>query len=159
MISSNNLMLLFNALHSLNKMTAPRLETARVVVQECFWGDYHLSAQNILDRLEKNEPGFARGCRSLHSEQNETRVFKYGEAHIGYGALMKLDDYAENKDTGIIDLLLVGNIDPYHLNDLSRKTERYIKRKIRPLVLSSDEFEQFRPKLEDRPRFLVWEAT
>ena len=29
------------------------------------------------------------------------------------------------------DLLLVGNIDHYHLNDLSRKTERYIKRKIR----------------------------
>jgi len=38
-----------------------------------------------------------------------------------------LDDYAEGKDTGIIDLLLVGDIDPYHLNDLSRKTERYIK--------------------------------
>ena len=35
-----------------------------------------------------------------------------------------IDDYAEGKDTGIIDLLLVGNIDPYHLNDLSRKSER-----------------------------------
>jgi hypothetical protein len=33
-----------------------------------------------------------------------------------------LDDYAEGKDTGIIDLLLVGDIDQYHLNDLSRKT-------------------------------------
>jgi len=30
-----------------------------------------------------------------------------------------IDDYAEGKDTGIIDLLLVGNIDQYHLNDLS----------------------------------------
>ena len=38
-----------------------------------------------------------------------------------------IDDYAEGKDTGIIDLLLVGDIDPYHLNDLSRKTERYIR--------------------------------
>ena len=38
-----------------------------------------------------------------------------------------IDDYAEGKDTGIIDLVLVGNIDPYHLNDLSRKTERYLK--------------------------------
>ncbi len=36
-------------------------------------------------------------------------------------------DYAEGKDTGTIDLVLVGNIDQYHLNDLSRKTERYIK--------------------------------
>jgi DNA-binding transcriptional ArsR family regulator len=69
-----------------------------------------------------------------------------------------LDDYAEGKDTGIIDLLLVGNIDEYQLNDLSRKTERYIKRKVRPLVLNSAEFRAFLPKLEKRPRFLVWEA-
>ena len=68
-----------------------------------------------------------------------------------------IDDYAEGKDTGIIDLLLVGNIDQYHLNDLSRKTERYIKRKIRPLVLTSEEFKAFMPKLENRPNFLVWE--
>ena len=68
-----------------------------------------------------------------------------------------IDDYAEGKDTGIIDLVLVGNIDQYHLNDLSRKTERYIKRKIRSLVLTREEFEAFGPKLENRPYFLVWE--
>ncbi len=69
-----------------------------------------------------------------------------------------LDDYAEGKDTGIIDLLLIGDIDQYHLNDLSRKTERYIKRKIRSLVLSRDEYNQLNPKLKDRPRVLIWEA-
>jgi predicted transcriptional regulator len=69
-----------------------------------------------------------------------------------------LDDYAEGKDTGIIDLLLVGNIDQYHLNDLSRKTERYIKRKIRSLVLSRDEFKAFEPKLKKLPSILIWEA-
>jgi len=70
-----------------------------------------------------------------------------------------IDDYAEGKDTGIIDLLLVGNIDQYHLNDLSRKTERYIKRKIRSLVLSRDEYNDILPKLEKRPRVLIWEAN
>jgi hypothetical protein len=69
-----------------------------------------------------------------------------------------IDDYAEGKDTGIIDLMLVGNIDQYHLNDLSRKTERYIKRKIRSLVLSRNEFSDFQPKLKDRPSLLIWEA-
>ncbi len=68
-----------------------------------------------------------------------------------------IDDYAEGKDTGIIDLVLVGNIDQYHLNDLSRKTERYIKRKIRPLTLTSEEFAAFLPTLKNRPNFLVWE--
>jgi len=69
-----------------------------------------------------------------------------------------LDDYAEGKDTGIIDLLLVGDINQYHLNDLSRKTERYIKRKIRSLVLSRDEFKAFEPKLKKLPSILIWEA-
>ncbi len=68
-----------------------------------------------------------------------------------------IDDYAEGKDTGIIDLLLVGNVDQYHLNDLSRKTERYIKRKIRSLVLTGEEFKAFKTALENRPNFLVWE--
>ncbi|MBW1855378.1 MAG: winged helix-turn-helix transcriptional regulator [Deltaproteobacteria bacterium] len=69
-----------------------------------------------------------------------------------------IDDYAEGKDTGIIDLLLVGNINQYHLNDLSRKTERYIRRKIRSLVLSRDEYNDLKPNLENRPRVLIWEA-
>jgi hypothetical protein len=69
-----------------------------------------------------------------------------------------LDDYAEGKDTGIIDLLLVGDIDQYHLNDLSRKTERYINRKIRSLVLSRDEFKEFEPKLKTSPNILIWEV-
>ena len=81
-------------------------------------------------------------------------VTRLGELESAY----LLDDYAEGKDTGIIDLLLVGNIDQYHLNDLSRKTERYIKRKIRSLVLSRDEFEALKPKLKDRPLLLIWES-
>ena len=70
-----------------------------------------------------------------------------------------IDDYAEGKDSGIIDIILVGDIDHYHLNDLSRKTERYIKRKIRALVLSRDEFKAFSPKLEKRPNILIWKCS
>jgi len=68
-----------------------------------------------------------------------------------------IDNYAEGKDTGIIDILLVGDIDQYHLNDLSRKTERYIKRKIRSLVLTREEFGDFLEELENRPHLLIWE--
>jgi predicted transcriptional regulator len=65
-------------------------------------------------------------------------------------------DYAEGKDTGIIDIVLVGDINPYHLNDLIQKTERYIKRKIRPLVLNKEEYDDFQAKLESQPYLLVW---
>ena len=70
-----------------------------------------------------------------------------------------VDDYAEGKDSGIIDILLVGQIDQYHLNDLSRKTERYINRKIRSLVLSKDEYKHLLPKLANRPQVLIWEMN
>jgi hypothetical protein len=82
-------------------------------------------------------------------------VNRLGDLELAY----ILDDYAEGKDTGILDLLLVGNINEYHLNDLSRKTERYIKRKIRSLVLARDEYEELKPKLDKRPKFLIWEAN
>ncbi len=84
----------------------------------------------------------------------ESIITRLGRLEAAY----LLDDYAEGKDTGIIDLLLVGDIDPYHLNDLSRKTERYIKRKIRTLVMNRIEYEAFVPKMSNRPHFLIWEA-
>ena len=81
-------------------------------------------------------------------------VNRLGELEQAY----LIDDYAEGKDTGIIDLLLVGEIDQYHLSDLSRKTERYIKRKIRSLVLSREEYKEMVPEIRERPRVLIWEA-
>ena len=69
-----------------------------------------------------------------------------------------IGDYAEGKDTGIIDLLLIGSIDQYHLNDLIRKTERYINRKIRTLVLRREEYSGFRGKMKDQSHLLIWEG-
>ena len=37
-----------------------------------------------------------------------------------------IDDYAEGKDTGLIDLVLVGEINRKNLEDLVGKTEKYI---------------------------------
>ncbi len=81
-------------------------------------------------------------------------VKRLGDLEMAY----LIDDYAEGRDTGIVDLVLVGDIDQYHLNDLSRKTERYIKRKIRPLVLNRNEFHAFEQKLLERPHVIIWEA-
>jgi DNA-binding transcriptional ArsR family regulator len=69
-----------------------------------------------------------------------------------------IDDYAAGKDSGIIDILLVGNIDHYHLNDLTRKTESYVKRKIRTLVISISDRDQLKGLLKHRPHILIWKA-
>ena len=67
-----------------------------------------------------------------------------------------VDDYAEGKDTGIIDLVLVGDIDQENLSDLVKKTERYIERKIRTLTLSNDEWQKLRPVLSNKPMLPLW---
>lgn len=68
-----------------------------------------------------------------------------------------IDDYAVGKDTGIIDLVLVGDIDKNNLQDLTSKTERYIKRKIRSLALTAEEFDRLMPTIGKRPQFILWQ--
>ena len=68
-----------------------------------------------------------------------------------------IGDYAEGKDFGIIDLLLIGKIDHNQLTDLTQKTEKYIKRKIRTLVLSPEEYSSFESFIRNRPSLMIWE--
>lgn len=70
-----------------------------------------------------------------------------------------IDDYAEGKDTGIIDLVLQGNVDQSNLADLSRKAESYLGRKIRTLVYESRDSERFDELIERRPSLLIWEGN
>lgn len=70
-----------------------------------------------------------------------------------------LDDYAAGKDTGLIDLVLVGNIDRKNLDDLVRKTEKYIGRKIRTLVLHEDEYKKMQDMFSARPKLVLWDAV
>ena len=68
-----------------------------------------------------------------------------------------LDDYAQGKDTGIIDLALVGDINKQNLADLVEKTERYIERKIRTLILTPEEYREMKSKLDTKPYLVLWE--
>lgn len=70
-----------------------------------------------------------------------------------------IDDYAEGKDTGIIDLILIGDIDQTNLHDLTKKTEKYIDRKIRTLGLTKLEYNNLKNNLQNRPQFILWKQT
>ena len=49
-------------------------------------------------------------------------------------------------------------IDRDNLNDLVSKTEKYIGRKIRTLVLEEQEFRELTPLIKDKPRVLLWQS-
>lgn len=65
-------------------------------------------------------------------------------------------DYARGIDSGIIDVVIVGDIDRKYLGELINKAESLIKRKIRDLVLSRDEYEGLRETLKIERALIVW---
>jgi DNA-binding transcriptional ArsR family regulator len=66
-------------------------------------------------------------------------------------------DYARGVDTGVIDVVLVGDIDKVQLDDFSQKTEAYIQRKIRSLILSRQEFVHLKAKKSLDPVVMLWD--
>jgi hypothetical protein len=66
-------------------------------------------------------------------------------------------DYAHGKDSGTIELVLVGVLDQVYLNKLVAKAKRLIKRNIIPSVLTEQEFEQSRGRFNNA--LLVWRGV
>lgn len=53
-----------------------------------------------------------------------------------------LDDYAQGRDSGLIDVLVVGDVDKVRLDELRRVGERKVGRKVRVMDVSPEEFEK-----------------
>ncbi len=68
-------------------------------------------------------------------------------------------DYAKGIDSGIIDLVIVGDVDLSYLYKLITKVEQLIKRKIRVLVIKAEELEEYGNKLKVDDGILLVGAT
>ena len=82
----------------------------------------------------------------------ENMVSSLGEVQSAY----IIGDYAKGKDSGIIDLLLVGKIDQVLLQQLIEKTEKLINRKIRPMILTEEEFIRLNKPLDIEHALPIW---
>ena len=82
----------------------------------------------------------------------EDIVKKFGELEI---ALIS-GDYAKGIDSGLIDLVLVGDINKNFLQDLVDKTEALIGRKIRTLVTNREEFNKLQEKFAKDKVLVIW---
>ena len=66
----------------------------------------------------------------------EDLVSRLGDLEFAFIA----GDYARGMDSGLIDLILIGDVDKQYLDQLVSKVEKLINRKIRTLVLNEEEF-------------------
>ena len=82
----------------------------------------------------------------------ETIVHRLGDLKKVYLS----GDYANGIDSGVIDLILVGDIDKSYLINLVDKAEKLIHRKIRYLVYPTDQ--AYQSNLEKEKHLLLWNA-
>lgn len=68
------------------------------------------------------------------------------------------DDYARGLDSGIIDLVLVGEVDEEYVTKLCRKAEKLIDRKVRLLVLTRVEYNKLAGKGRFDPSLILFDA-
>ena len=67
-----------------------------------------------------------------------------------------IGDYAHGSDTGLIDLVIVGQVKQDVLHRLVDKTGKIISRKIRPLVLDQEELQCLWEQLDIRHALHIW---
>jgi len=67
-----------------------------------------------------------------------------------------IGDYARGIDSGLIDVVLIGTVDSETLENFVFKTGNLIDRKIRPLVLDSEEFEKLWMRLDIDNALPIW---
>ena len=82
----------------------------------------------------------------------DNMVQSLGEVKAAY----IIGDYAKGQDSGIIDLVLIGEINQAILQQLIEKTEKLINRKIRPMILTKKEFNKLNKPLDIEHALLIW---
>ena len=74
----------------------------------------------------------------------EELIDKLGDIQSAY----IIGEYAKGNDSGLIDLALVGDVNNKELHEMITKTENLINRKIRTLVLNSEDMAKLKNRLD-----------
>ena len=65
-------------------------------------------------------------------------------------------DYAKGIDYGLIDIILIGNINKTELDRIAERRGKDISRKIRPMVLTKNELKSLWKQLDMDNALLIW---
>lgn len=132
------------------RMELNRLESAGLLTTELAGNKKYFSANT-------QHPLFADIHNILKKTIGIDRIVDQITSNIGdLKEAFLVGELALGRDSNVIDLLLIGeNIDRSYVTTLVEKAERHINRKIRYLVLSRSEKENY---LKNNPSLLIWQA-
>lgn len=114
------------------------------------------NGRSIYFKANKKHPFFPEINSIVRKTLGIDKLIDQIIADIGpVNAVYILDDYAQGKDTGLIDLLVVGQPDETKLTNLAKITEGKIKRKIRVMSVTPDDFTKSSDVFMKRPNWKV----
>jgi len=82
----------------------------------------------------------------------ETLIKKLGDVKTAY----LVGDYARGIDSGLIDIVLIGDINKGELDRIAERRGKDISRKIRPMVVSVKELRSLWEQLKMEHALLIW---
>ena len=114
------------------------------------------SGRSVYFKANKSHPFFPEISSIVRKSLGIDKLVDEVVASLGeVKAVYILDDYAQGNDSGLIDVLVVGNVDRSRLEELRRIVEGKISRKVRIMDVTLDEFEDSRSVFLGRPNWKV----
>lgn len=118
--------------------------------------DKEKKGRNIYYKANTRHPFFPEISSIVRKHFGIDRVIEQILTHLGdVQEVYILDDYAKGVDSGIIDVLVVGNVDPNKLHGVAQPIEKKLGRKIRYLTVTPKEFHTSMSLFEKRPKWKI----
>jgi len=92
--------------------------------------------------------------KSLGFNQIESMMTRLGNVEQA----LITGDYASGRDSGIIDVVIVGDVDEHYLRRLVEKAETVIERKIRTLLFTPGEYEKYAARFTKENALVLWQG-
>ncbi|QGY39010.1 ArsR family transcriptional regulator [Pseudodesulfovibrio cashew] len=114
------------------------------------------NGRSVYFRANKAHPFFPEISSIVRKSLGIDKLVDEVVASLGeVEAVYILDDYAQGKDSGLIDVLIVGNVDKDRMAELCRIVENKVGRKVRAIDIGPNEFELSRNVFLSRPNWKV----
>ena len=68
-------------------------------------------------------------------------------------------DYAAGRDSGVIDLVFIGNVNKSYLVELIDRAEKLVEKKIKYIIYTAQEWETEKQRINHKDSLLLWEKA
>ena len=114
------------------------------------------SGRNVFFQANKKHPFFPEISSIVRKSLGIDRLIDEVAKSLGkVDAVYILDDYAQGRDSGLIDVLVVGEVDKVRLDELRRIGESKVGRKVRVMDVTPEEFVRSHDVFMNRPHWKV----